>query len=91
MASLLLNLSLLLLLIITTTSAQLEWPSTTTATSTYYPYSDHTIDEEASGRITIGEEEEGMGRSYYTHHCYRARGPVNPRTRGCSAITRCRR
>ncbi|KAK1299649.1 Protein RALF-like 34 [Acorus calamus] len=30
------------------------------------------------------------GRSYYTHHCYRARGPVNPRTRGCSAITRCR-
>ncbi|KAK1263035.1 Protein RALF-like 34 [Acorus gramineus] len=30
------------------------------------------------------------GWSYYTHNCYRARGPVNPRTRGCSAITRCR-
>ncbi|XP_059640937.1 protein RALF-like 34 [Cornus florida] len=31
------------------------------------------------------------GRSYYTHNCYRARGPVHPYTRGCSAITRCRR
>ncbi|KAL0350677.1 UNVERIFIED_CONTAM: protein RALF-like 34 [Sesamum radiatum] len=30
------------------------------------------------------------GRSYYTHNCYRARGPVHPYTRGCSAITRCR-
>ncbi|MQM08732.1 hypothetical protein Taro_041583 [Colocasia esculenta] len=30
------------------------------------------------------------GRSYYTHNCYRARGPVNPYNRGCSAITRCR-
>ncbi|CAA3025802.1 RALF-like 34 [Olea europaea subsp. europaea] len=30
------------------------------------------------------------GRSYYTHNCFRARGPVNPYTRGCSAITRCR-
>ncbi|KAL2504912.1 Protein RALF-like 34 [Abeliophyllum distichum] len=30
------------------------------------------------------------GRSYYTHNCYSARGPVNPYTRGCSAITRCR-
>ncbi|KAH7566595.1 hypothetical protein ACOSP7_023156 [Xanthoceras sorbifolium] len=31
------------------------------------------------------------GRSYYTHNCYKARGPVQPYTRGCSAITRCRR
>lgn len=31
------------------------------------------------------------GRSYYTHNCWRARGPVRPYTRGCSAITRCRR
>ncbi|KAK3222046.1 hypothetical protein Dsin_009071 [Dipteronia sinensis] len=31
------------------------------------------------------------GRSYYTHNCYKARGPVHPYTRGCSAITRCRR
>ncbi|CAH1424984.1 unnamed protein product [Lactuca virosa] len=31
------------------------------------------------------------GRSYYTHECWRARGPVHPYTRGCSAITRCRR
>ncbi|KAM0939929.1 putative rapid ALkalinization Factor [Dioscorea sansibarensis] len=31
------------------------------------------------------------GRSYYTHNCYRVRGPVHPYTRGCSAITRCRR
>ncbi|XP_051151009.1 protein RALF-like 34 [Andrographis paniculata] len=30
------------------------------------------------------------GRSYYTHNCYRARGPVRPYVRGCSAITRCR-
>ncbi|XP_072970665.1 protein RALF-like 19 [Typha angustifolia] len=31
------------------------------------------------------------GRSYYTHNCYRARGPVHPYSRGCSSITRCRR
>ncbi|CAA0819620.1 Protein RALF-like 34 [Striga hermonthica] len=31
------------------------------------------------------------GRSYYTHNCFRAHGPVNPYTRSCSAITRCRR
>ncbi|KAJ0085203.1 hypothetical protein Patl1_08927 [Pistacia atlantica] len=31
------------------------------------------------------------GRSYYTHNCHRARGPANPYTRGCSAITHCRR
>ncbi|KAI3699577.1 hypothetical protein L2E82_43981 [Cichorium intybus] len=31
------------------------------------------------------------GRSYYTHNCWRARGPVRPYTRGCSTITRCRR
>lgn len=31
------------------------------------------------------------GRSYYTHHCYHATGPAHPYTRGCSAITRCRR
>ncbi|KAL4568724.1 hypothetical protein LXL04_024339 [Taraxacum kok-saghyz] len=31
------------------------------------------------------------GRSYYTHNCWRARGPVHPYTRGCSTITRCRR
>ncbi|KAG0469441.1 hypothetical protein HPP92_015527 [Vanilla planifolia] len=31
------------------------------------------------------------GRSYYTHNCHLARGPVCPYTRGCSAITRCRR
>ncbi|EPS62369.1 hypothetical protein M569_12424, partial [Genlisea aurea] len=30
------------------------------------------------------------GRSYYTHNCYRARGPVHPYSRGCSAITHCR-
>ncbi|XP_043714769.1 protein RALF-like 34 [Telopea speciosissima] len=30
------------------------------------------------------------GRSYYTHNCYKARGPVHPYTRGCSRITRCR-
>lgn len=31
------------------------------------------------------------GRSYYTHDCWRARGQAHPYTRGCSAITRCRR
>ncbi|KAF6143994.1 hypothetical protein GIB67_017602 [Kingdonia uniflora] len=31
------------------------------------------------------------GRSYYTHNCYRARGPVRPYYRGCSAITGCKR
>nr|XP_043617402.1 protein RALF-like 34 [Erigeron canadensis] len=31
------------------------------------------------------------GRSYYTHDCWKARGPAYPYTRGCSAITRCRR
>ncbi|KAJ4714870.1 Rapid ALkalinization Factor [Melia azedarach] len=31
------------------------------------------------------------GRSYYTHNCYKARGPVHPYSRGCSMITRCRR
>ncbi|GKU98947.1 hypothetical protein SLEP1_g11881 [Rubroshorea leprosula] len=31
------------------------------------------------------------GRSYYTPNCFRAHGPVNPYTRGCSQITRCRR
>ncbi|EPS62454.1 hypothetical protein M569_12337, partial [Genlisea aurea] len=31
------------------------------------------------------------GRSYYTHNCYRARGSVHPYSRGCSAITHCRR
>ncbi|CAN6445289.1 unnamed protein product [Victoria cruziana] len=31
------------------------------------------------------------GRSYYTHNCYRARGPVRPYHRGCSAITHCSR
>lgn len=31
------------------------------------------------------------GRSYYTHNCWRARGPVHPYTRGCSTIARCRR
>lgn len=30
------------------------------------------------------------GRSYYTHNCYRARGPVHPYHRGCSRITMCR-
>lgn len=31
------------------------------------------------------------GRSYYTHNCFQARGPVRPYYRGCSSITRCRR
>ncbi|KAK1405752.1 Rapid ALkalinization Factor [Heracleum sosnowskyi] len=31
------------------------------------------------------------GRSYYTHNCHSATGPAHPYTRGCSAITRCRR
>ncbi|KAK8601185.1 hypothetical protein V6N12_051027 [Hibiscus sabdariffa] len=31
------------------------------------------------------------GRSYYTRDCFRARKAVNPYTRGCSRITRCRR
>ncbi|XWS33603.1 hypothetical protein CRYUN_Cryun22dG0097200 [Craigia yunnanensis] len=31
------------------------------------------------------------GRSYYTHNCFQAHGPVHPYTRGCSRITRCRR
>ncbi|CAL1380688.1 unnamed protein product [Linum trigynum] len=30
------------------------------------------------------------GRSYYTNNCYKARTPVNPYSRGCSRITRCR-
>nr|GMD49755.1 protein RALF-like 34 [Ipomoea batatas] len=30
------------------------------------------------------------GRSYYTHNCHVATGPVRPYFRGCSAITRCR-
>lgn len=31
------------------------------------------------------------GRSYYTHNCYGATGPVRPYRRSCTAITRCRR
>ncbi|WOL12721.1 hypothetical protein Cni_G21488 [Canna indica] len=31
------------------------------------------------------------GRSYYTHNCHRARGPVHPYSRNCESITRCRR
>ncbi|XP_050204261.1 protein RALF-like 34 [Mercurialis annua] len=31
------------------------------------------------------------GRSYYTHNCFKSRAAVNPYTRGCSRITRCRR
>lgn len=31
------------------------------------------------------------GRSYYSHNCFKSRGPVHPYSRGCSAITRCRR
>ncbi|KAJ4830648.1 hypothetical protein Tsubulata_042362 [Turnera subulata] len=31
------------------------------------------------------------GRSYYTHNCFKNRRAVNPYTRGCSRITRCRR
>ncbi|GMI68824.1 ralf-like 34, RAPID ALKALINIZATION FACTOR 34 [Hibiscus trionum] len=31
------------------------------------------------------------GRSYYTHNCFQAHGPVHPYSRGCSRITRCRR
>ncbi|KAE8704795.1 Protein RALF-like 34 [Hibiscus syriacus] len=31
------------------------------------------------------------GRSYYTHNCFKAHGPVHPYSRGCSRITRCRR
>ncbi|XP_057958166.1 protein RALF-like 34 [Malania oleifera] len=31
------------------------------------------------------------GRSYYNPHCGRHTGAVNPYSRGCSAITRCRR
>ncbi|KAF7851778.1 hypothetical protein BT93_L2636 [Corymbia citriodora subsp. variegata] len=30
-----------------------------------------------------------LGRSYYTHNCLKARGPVHPYSRGCSSITRC--
>ncbi|XWS29836.1 hypothetical protein CRYUN_Cryun24cG0064000 [Craigia yunnanensis] len=30
------------------------------------------------------------GRSYYTHNCFKAHGPLHPYTRGCSRITRCR-
>lgn len=31
------------------------------------------------------------GRSYYTNNCQKTSRPVNPYSRGCSAITRCRR
>ncbi|CAK7337688.1 unnamed protein product [Dovyalis caffra] len=31
------------------------------------------------------------GRSYYSHNCYKSRTAVNPYSRGCSRITRCRR
>ncbi|KDP31940.1 hypothetical protein JCGZ_12401 [Jatropha curcas] len=31
------------------------------------------------------------GRSYYTNNCFKSRAPVNPYTRGCNRITRCRR
>ncbi|KAI3699578.1 hypothetical protein L2E82_43982 [Cichorium intybus] len=31
------------------------------------------------------------GRSYYTHYCWRGRGPVRSYTRDCSTITRCSR
>ncbi|XP_068313479.1 protein RALF-like 34 [Pyrus communis] len=31
------------------------------------------------------------GRSYYTHSCFKARGPVRPYSRGCSRIALCRR
>uniref|UniRef100_A0A6N2N7C2 Protein RALF-like 34 n=1 Tax=Salix viminalis TaxID=40686 RepID=A0A6N2N7C2_SALVM len=31
------------------------------------------------------------GRSYYSHNCFNSRAPVNPYSRGCSRITRCRR
>ncbi|TQE10503.1 hypothetical protein C1H46_003958 [Malus baccata] len=32
-----------------------------------------------------------LGRSYYTHICFKARGPVCPYSRGCSRIALCRR
>ncbi|KAJ6919596.1 protein RALF-like 34 [Populus alba x Populus x berolinensis] len=31
------------------------------------------------------------GRSYYSHNCFASRAPVNPYSRGCSRIARCRR
>ncbi|KAF9678505.1 hypothetical protein SADUNF_Sadunf07G0041900 [Salix dunnii] len=31
------------------------------------------------------------GRSYYSHNCFKSKTPVNPYSRGCSRITRCRR
>uniref|UniRef100_A0A6N2M1M4 Protein RALF-like 34 n=2 Tax=Salix viminalis TaxID=40686 RepID=A0A6N2M1M4_SALVM len=31
------------------------------------------------------------GRSYYSHNCFNSKTPVNPYSRGCSRITRCRR
>ncbi|KAG5241426.1 protein RALF [Salix suchowensis] len=31
------------------------------------------------------------GRSYYSHNCFKSKIPVNPYSRGCSRITRCRR
>ncbi|XP_030476606.1 protein RALF-like 22 [Syzygium oleosum] len=31
------------------------------------------------------------GRSYYTHNCDRAQGPVHPYSRSCSRIAKCRR
>ncbi|XP_074560805.1 uncharacterized protein LOC141816994 [Curcuma longa] len=31
------------------------------------------------------------GRSYYTHNCHMARGPVHPYSRDCESISRCRR
>lgn len=31
------------------------------------------------------------GRSYYNHNCYKSRKRVNPYSRGCSRIARCRR
>lgn len=31
------------------------------------------------------------GRSYYSHNCFASRAPVNPYSRGCSRISRCRR
>ncbi|KAL8030005.1 hypothetical protein ABFX02_14G259400 [Erythranthe guttata] len=62
----------------------LYWSSPSTAPKRYYI----SYGALSANRIPCPAR---SGRSYFTHNCFRARGPVHPYTRGCSAITRCRR
>lgn len=88
------------------TTDSLEWPWTAvTMYDELGEYQEHESDGEIARRslyrkhyyISYGALSANRilcpprsGRSYYTNNCHKARGPANPYTRGCSAITHCR-